>query len=572
MATISTSQNINAVTYASAEDLTINSGAVLTIDAQVPADVTKLSTFMGSMICTTSGTLYVLNNSTTTPLVITVSGNTKDLRFEKNGAIIMRGAPIEIGTTTGGASETFSLNSPPLDTIPYPGHIQVETSAGSGIYKNYIVAHIAGYTQNWATTEFSAGGYPAGQVLFWDASTRQIIAGDGTNGNLLPGGCKVRIPNIYIHSNSTNATPANRSIIDITPSGTLDCEWTCFSHRWHFANTTFNKLRMINCGFGGHFSATSSNGSVELEYFTVAPDTEQTTIATNFDINLILGYTKISNVVTCRGGLVTGSSRNRLGQLFALDPLVDNCIFARRNGITTGNDESLAIINVPAGTVFNNVHGIGGRIELSNLANVQFLQCGQARSLGTAQLTTGATNSWVSTNCAGLQWIGGGNAGVSASRNQWLSVDSQSSNLQVFNLVYEGGDNSGGAVTSAGADVYFTNCFFPNVRSNVFVDSPTTFLSSFTHMRNVRGSGASTILNDATQGAIYDVCVGTPNDFSTVFSGATSFAFANLVDKGLTASTGNVVLGPFGNYDQMTFGGQAQLDQAGSVEMTKRIL
>lgn len=90
MATVSTSQNINAVTYISAEDITITSGAVLTVDAQVPADVTKITTLPGSLICATSGKLRLVNTSTSTPLVLTLSGNTKDFRFEKNGIFEVR--------------------------------------------------------------------------------------------------------------------------------------------------------------------------------------------------------------------------------------------------------------------------------------------------------------------------------------------------------------------------------------------------------------------------------------------------------------------------------------------------
>ena len=57
MATISADTNINAVSYASGDTLTINSGAVLTIDAQNASDVTKLATLPGTIQCITSGKL-----------------------------------------------------------------------------------------------------------------------------------------------------------------------------------------------------------------------------------------------------------------------------------------------------------------------------------------------------------------------------------------------------------------------------------------------------------------------------------------------------------------------------------
>lgn len=568
MATVSTNQNLNAVTRTAGEDITITSGAILTIDAQVPADVTSLSTNLGSVICITSGQFNILNNSTTTPIVVQVSANSKDLRFEKNGKIYARGNAIQLGAATGSASESFSFSSAPLNNIPYPTHVEVETASGSDDYLPYWVVPVAGYTVNWATTGFAGGDYPVGRVLFWNATTRQLTAGDGTNGNLLPTGAKLRIPNIYFHSASTNATPASRSLIDLNPSGSMDCEWLAFSERWYFANTTFNQLRMVHCGWGTHFSATSSNGSVELDHFSIVPDTEQTTVATNFDINLILGYCKLQKISAITAGLVTGNTRIRFGQLFALDPMVSDINVARKDGVATSADEAMIIQNVPAGTDFRRLNIAGGRVELTNLANIRFVDCGVARSVGTAQVTAGASNAWFLTNCVNIKYVNGGMSGPSVCRNQWISVDSQSSFIQAFNLYFDCGDNATGMVTSSGADVEFYNCQFPNIRTTgINIDSPTTFLSSNTNARNCKVSGSGTVVLEATQNGIYDVVGGTPNDFTTTYSGATKFAFANVIDLGLSATTGNLVCGPFGAHDELTFSGDAQLDQAGSIEL-----
>jgi hypothetical protein len=93
MAIVSTNQNINAVTYASGENIEINSGAILTVDAQVPADVTALLVRPGIMSCITSGRLRIVNTSTTTPLVFSVLNNGDDYRFEKTEFLKLRVLP-----------------------------------------------------------------------------------------------------------------------------------------------------------------------------------------------------------------------------------------------------------------------------------------------------------------------------------------------------------------------------------------------------------------------------------------------------------------------------------------------
>jgi hypothetical protein len=196
MAIVTTSQNLTAVSYTAGEIIEIRNGATLTIDS-TPA------TRPGTIQCITSGKLLIENSSTTTPIVLELEDNTRDLRFEGNGVLEIRGAPMEIGTSDG-TQQTWdfsTLYSGALTDITYA---EVETASGSGEYMPWFIANI--------TPEFYRAAFPLAntgatettvfdaqmEVLFWNSFTRTLSSGDGTNGKLIPNGCKIRIPNILI--------------------------------------------------------------------------------------------------------------------------------------------------------------------------------------------------------------------------------------------------------------------------------------------------------------------------------------------------------------------------------------
>ena len=325
--TVSTSQNINALTYVAGDTLDITSGAVLTIDLEDAGDLAKLATNPGTIQCIKAGTLSVVNTSTTTPQVVTLNSNTQDFKFEKNGRMIVRGAAIELGTGTGASGQAFDLSISPYDVIPYPSYVEVETGVGTGIYLPWFVVPVAGKTVNWAVTEFCAGGYVAGNVFFWNDTTRSLYVGDDTNGNTLTSGVKVRIPNIYFHSATNNATPNLRSLLDLNPTGTFDGEWFAFSDYWHISTTTFKSVRWINGGIAGQFSFTSSNGTLEIDGASVCPDTEQTTLAQTLNLAIILGASSIKRITSLTAGLVTGGGRTQLRNF--MDSLLTRIVLLR---------------------------------------------------------------------------------------------------------------------------------------------------------------------------------------------------------------------------------------------------
>jgi len=197
MAIVTTSQNLTDVTYSAGEIIEIRNGATLTIDA-TPA------TRPGTIQCITSGKLRIENTSTSTPIVVALEDTNRDFRFEGNGVLEVRGAPIVLGTSDG-TQQTWDLATLFSGAVTDVTYVDVETASGSGVFMPWPIVDItpqfvraafttAGNTGSVATTIFDAEQ----EVLFFNSQTRSLTSGDGTNGKLIPTGCQVRIPNILI--------------------------------------------------------------------------------------------------------------------------------------------------------------------------------------------------------------------------------------------------------------------------------------------------------------------------------------------------------------------------------------
>jgi hypothetical protein len=573
MATVSTSQNINAVTYIAGEDITIDSGAVLLIDAQEPADVTKLSTNPGSIICTTSGKLSIVNTSTTTPIVLTLSANSKDFRFEKNGVMECRGAPIEIGTGNG-STQTFSFSSSPLNTISYPTYVEVETASGSGSYIPWVVVPTAGFTVNMATSDFGAS--ESGHVLFWNGSTRQLSCGNGTNGTSIASGAKVRIPNIYLHSASNNATPGNRTLLDFSPTGTLDFEWVSCSEAIYFSMSGHGYTKMYNVGVSAGWTCSNTNSDVDIQGFSLCPDTQQTATSVGLTLSAIVGACTLKKISVLTAGLVTGNGKITISGITNVVEMSDLWL-ARKNGRSAAGDEIAAITFLTSSSSetvkISNLTCIGGRIEIGNLINSTFTNLKHCTRTDPTQETTLSDNMLVLANCQNIKFVGITNAGTSAFRNSLLSADGLCLGIFFYNVVYDGNNAATGFIDAAnGSEIIFYNSTITNCRdTSVFLNSPTTSLQATNKLLNCRASlvsGSSS--TDASKGHVHDLSPSGGATMNTSMAGADTYAFANLIDLGATPTTGSVVCGPFGAYSGLVLSEAVtapQLDQAGGIEM-----
>jgi hypothetical protein len=222
MAIVTTSQNLTAVSYTQGEIIEIRNGATLTINS-TPA------TRPGTIQCITSGKLRIENASTTVPVIVNLQDMDNDLRFEAAGILEIRGAAMPLASGTG-AAQTWDFATLFGGVIRHMTYVEVEESAGSGTFMPWpIIAEDPKFnldvglntTIGGATpAAFTAGNTEAGRVLFWHETNRTLRCGNGTQGAVVPSGCAVRIPNIFISNRLlTNQTRSFNIITTGVPTG-----------------------------------------------------------------------------------------------------------------------------------------------------------------------------------------------------------------------------------------------------------------------------------------------------------------------------------------------------------------
>lgn len=103
MATISTDADYSAGSYSNNEGFTITQGAKFTID-QSTID-------LRNMRCTSFGECLVKNESTTTPIIVSLgsTGGTARWQFTAGGISTIQGEWIVLGTGDGVAGQTFNI-------------------------------------------------------------------------------------------------------------------------------------------------------------------------------------------------------------------------------------------------------------------------------------------------------------------------------------------------------------------------------------------------------------------------------------------------------------------------------
>jgi hypothetical protein len=222
MAIVTTSQNLTSVSYAAGEIIEIRNGATLTISA-TPA------TRPGTIQCITSGKLRIENNSATVPVLLDLNDMTNDLRFEAGGVLEIRGAPMSLAVGTG-AAQTYDFTSLFGGVIKTMTYVEVEEVAGGGVFMPWPVIQedpkfnlntgLLNTVGGAAPASFAAGNTDAGKVLFWHETNRTLRCGNGTNGAVIPTGCAVRIPNIYVSNRLlTNSTTVLSILTQGVPTG-----------------------------------------------------------------------------------------------------------------------------------------------------------------------------------------------------------------------------------------------------------------------------------------------------------------------------------------------------------------
>lgn len=241
-------------TPAPSDAISANNDATFTINTQPKYPLASLTGIA-------QGKIVVSNTSTTTPIVLMLANRTRTAQIETNTEFNISGDWITIYTGDGSASQTISLAGSPYASIDIPS-IEVETGSGTGVYRYWynFASSAANYgysAPNYLSRHYrfalsAFGKSKQGNVYLWNATTRTITFGDGTNGNVIPNGAKVRIPNIHITMDIPR-TP----LLTAIASGTAPT-FAVNLGKGSNLSTTANTIFMINGeGFTGSITTNS---------------------------------------------------------------------------------------------------------------------------------------------------------------------------------------------------------------------------------------------------------------------------------------------------------------------------
>lgn len=187
--TVATNTNYSAIaaTFVNGDSITVNNGATFTIDTQPASGV-----YFGDIIINEGK--FLADASTVNTLTLFFQ-ETKQLTGGRLATFETLGKYYEIGTSSGAASQTFTI--PTTVTV---SHVEVETSAGSGVYETWGNLYDVAFAQ--------AGAGELGKVCLQTLGSATLAFGNGTNGAIPPTGTKIRMFNVLFASCTTAAPTA----------------------------------------------------------------------------------------------------------------------------------------------------------------------------------------------------------------------------------------------------------------------------------------------------------------------------------------------------------------------------
>lgn len=228
MATYTTDTTITS-NLADGEDIVLNGNSItVTIDASVFIPTMKY----GKITTVTTGK-FLIKNSTNNMLVIDIDNIADDMRVEGNGQLVIEGGWIEVATGDGTAGQTIDFSSIGDNnaSIDHPCAVWVEETPGGKLvpflslgdasvdrYPLYFTGDNTGVAYGGI-----AGDWDRGRFYTFNRTTRIATFGDGTNGHVIPNGCKVFFANVHITCSSyaINTSFATRPLTDTNANGTL---------------------------------------------------------------------------------------------------------------------------------------------------------------------------------------------------------------------------------------------------------------------------------------------------------------------------------------------------------------
>lgn len=315
---------------------------------------------------------------------------------ELGNGLNVTGSWFDLGTTNGSRGQVISTPTNGGGSGTHIFGVQIETSAGSGVYEWYPTAAVAAGASNWSTANFTTD---ARAKIVESMGNGQIrIGSDGTNniGYLPPSGCKIRIPNIFGRTVATASRATNQ-----VPGAVTRC--------------TFG---------GGNYSLIGMHCDFAFASSTTAVKT------------VIKNFTSEKDIVL---------------QDSIAPPDIDNCCFG---GFTSGAVKQVSLTRFSNGSFKNSkvIHSfyILGAFEVATCTNMTF----QNVEVIGAKSRTGGTSAFSisgSSGCtfSGVKLKGAGNIAIVGSRNITVSTidyidrleGNTTSNTASFVVNFQGSQN-----------------------------------------------------------------------------------------------------------------------------------
>lgn len=574
MAVVTTNKKLSEITYTANEAITVNPGVTLTIDA-------SNSIYPKSITATSGGAIELINQSSTQIICFTLYGaNSATYRLDvSTGATLRaRGKMLTVHTGTGAANQIIDFTVGELAKVPYPSLVMIEHSAGSGDNPNYAdnngsqyvvypIVCTAGKPKVFAPTDVSNG--ECGRVLFWDATTRKLSCGDGVRGNVIQAGCKVLIPNIYIHGGGTIADNyAARAQAVYNNGGHADLECVAFSDAISGYNTAVHgKINYKNVGYvGSLYHITQYPMSVQYLIRNPCPNWQNTLPPAAMQLYCYNKATiKDVVAVTSRSiySLTLPATASGLGAGFEgwAGSTINNVL----GGILGNRDANhLAVwINRFSDSTVKNVTAINGLLRFNSLnQNIIANDFKHAGSYNGIQSPIATGGVYFAGTCNNVTLTSLKLVGAPIRSGYLVNVEIGAKNINVFLDQNDYPLNTASAasiISSAGE-----NCEFDiaNATASTTGATPNIISSQYAINNTLRLKGTASSIAKITpsSGATYNGVSGLPENVVTQFVGIQNYCAMYLLALSNTPNSGWICFSTFGAGEKVVLSGGAQAD------------
>lgn len=455
-------------------------------EVQIDADQFVPSNKWGDITNTAIGTFRLKNEGTNNRmLVFELNANTNNIRMERFGQMIVEGDFLEVATGDGTSGQTIDFssvgtNNVSLDVVEtiwiektpngekYPFMSLGDPSADTLVMPLAGVSGSEGYGQ----TAFGGAGatsdWAIGRNFNFNRTTKVATFGDGTNGLVIPNGCKAYINNIQITS-QYNGVFGSKSEFDLSPEGRITFSnveiTTCMYPRFQ----NFTSINFTYVSAGAKVYIRDCYDKCIINHFACVIDTRRTShYYPQFSYETPLGGgTEWTNIYVDTN--LRGVSSNRQGLTIHLQDCVKFENFYS-NLLDIDSKDYGGLLYYAKNLLMKNVY-LTGRLDIAHYNDVTLLNW-KFRGSPFAPLITATSSNWRSygTRLSGInnniKIINYQHVQGSLPPNYCLDLNEFTNSVEVYNLYVNSNFNGITNWGTTGIRTYADNCVIKNTTIN----------------------------------------------------------------------------------------------------------